>query len=335
MTKCIIVGDVFDYNDCGGKKFIDITDMEYLDLIPSRFRMTSNLMLPFQKLMLSSVEREDYVDVVVSNFTDDPLVIGEYVSNHSPIDNRPNYCRCNTPLITDGFDVYCPNAQCGLTLLARLNRLANTTFFPFEEVSKDVENGEYFAYTGSEYSYTPFKPIMDPKLWGYEFDNLDTILLNIKFDVSLATFLVESLFIGFLDHLKSPMSYNTGVFHTLSYFFGYMTELINRRDYQLNHQNVLIKNFIWVLGIKYLNPDIINKMLTYEVGMNGFSTDPLSPYLHLLTRPDVMSSELRIPLIQANLIYNEVYKRRFEIYDIFSNYSSFDITSELMKHMFR
>jgi len=319
--KRIIVGDVFDFNDCGGKKTIDVTDMECMDIVPSVYRMSSNLMLPFQKLALGSVAKEDYVDVELHKFTDDPLIAGEYMYNESYTVDRESTCRCSSTLITDGFDVYCPNEKCGLTLLARLNRLGNTTFLPF-------------SYTGSDYAYTPFKSILDPKLWGYEFDNLDTILLNKTFDVSLATFLVESLFASFLDHIRTPRAYSNERFQSLYYFFGYMTELINRRDYELEQQNILIKNFIWALGIKNLSPTTINKMLTYEVGMGG-GINPLSPYLYLLTRPNAMSGELGIPPIQANLIYQEVYKRRFEIYDIFSNYSTFDSVSEMMVHMLR
>lgn len=334
MNKTIIVGEVFDYHDCRGKKTVEVTDSEYSHPVPTRFRMTSNYMLPFYKTMLSCVLPHDYVNIVTLPSSENALLIGEYIDNLSDVEKRDQHCKCGSVLVTDGFDVYCPNTLCHLTILARMERLANTIFFPIDIPPYDVETKEYFQFTGIEYSSTPFKHILDSRLWGYQFESLDTILLNIKVDVSLATFLVEPLFIDLLDNLKTPLAYNNKILQAVGYLFGYMNELVNRRDYSSRFQNSLIMNFIWSLGIHSLRPETITEMLKYETGV-GYSVDPISPYVYLLTKPEMMQRELRLSPIESQLIYQEVFNRRHELYDIFSHYSSTDVVSEIMGHILR
>lgn len=334
MNK-IIVGNVHDYHDCNGKKFIDITDSEEGGMISPRFRMTSRQMLPYQKLLLSTVLPGDEVIVYHNAIYDNALIAGEYIENAYPHGFRYAVCRCGSDLVSDGFEVYCPNAECSITVTSRIARLADTMFFPYNVMVSDHEMSQDFSFMSHDNSSIPFKPILDPKFWGCEFDSLDTVLLGSKFgSVSLATFLVEPLFTGFLDYTASSLSYNNYTFQAIGYFFGYMEELINRRDYHSEAQNTLIERFIWALGIESLKPDVIRKMVCYEVGM-GMGGQVLLPYIHFLTSPDELSRELKVHPIEARMIAHEVHKRKYEFHDIFSHYSSEDTADRFLGRMMR
>lgn len=335
VSDKIIVGDVYDFHDCNGRKFIDITDLERSDFVKHRFRMTSSQMLPFQKLMLSSVLPGDEVIVTTNIYNDNSIMVGEYIDNLSNIHNRMATCRCGSGLLSDGFDVYCPNVDCGITLATRLERLGTTTFFPHNVLCYDSETRDDFIYSGLGYDSTPFKVILDPKFWGYEFENIDTILIKFnKLKVSLSTFLIEPLFTDFIDCVKPAIAYNPYGLQGVGYFFGYMSELINRRDYSSESQNTLIKNFIWSLGIQSLRQDTITKMLVYETGMGAYD-QVLLPYLHLLTNPDEMVRELQIHRMEAMVICNEVAKRRYELCDIFSHYCGRELVDRFFKRYMR
>lgn len=320
MNQRIVVRQIMEWHDCTGKKFIDVTTMGPDELICSRFRLTSVFMLPQEKLRLSCIAPMDEVGVVVSDYTPHPLVVGEVVTTFMNVDDRVAVCRCGASLISDGNDIFCPNKDCGLTLFARLQRLASTTFLSYYD-----HNEEYGGFFSEEPASTnPFSIILQPKMWGEAIHPVEEMLLYHKHGhVSLATFLIAPLFTSFLDSIQSPLSYNDVALQGVGDFFGRMEELIQRRDYSLPWQDRLLKSFIWSLGIESLNEDVIDRMILFEKNM-GLLAEVMVSYRHLLANPNELIRELRVHPLEAHAINREFHNRRYEFEDIFKHYTRVD-----------
>ncbi len=326
----ITVRDVFERHDCSGKKTVDITALEEDEIVSSRFRLTKAYMFSHDKLMLGTVSPMDEAEVVIDEFPSSPIVVGEYIGNYSDVNTRHPICRCGEPLISDGFDIYCTNDQCGLTLHSKLERLGSTEFFSFQLSGLHGYDKDTVIITDDPGFTHPFNLLLKPQLWGEGIGSLEAALLKKKpCNISLATFLVEPLFADFIDCINPLQPWlDKTMFQNISHFFGSMDEIIARRDYSNARQNKLIKEFIWSLGIEALKEDVINTMVTYEQSL-GWMEDVMVPYAYMLSHPKEMVKELGLHPLEATSITAEFKRRKYEFIDIFSHYSSVGAMGEV------
>jgi len=306
--------------------------MEEDELVASRFRLTNGYMLPHEKLMLGTVSPMDDVIVVVDEHLSNPMVLGEYVDNLSDISNREPICRCGSPLVSDGFDIYCPNDQCGLTLLSRLERLGKTPFFQVNPRELQFTDEEHLVFSADPNYAHPFSIILQPRLWGEAVGTLEHVLLHKKpCSISLATFLVEPLFRSFIDCVSSSfVNYENLHFTTIANFYGHMDELTQRRNYESPIQNRLIREFIWSLGIESLQMDVIERLVVYEKS-TGWMEDVMVPYAYLLSHPRELHKELGVHPLEARAIGMEFRRRKYEFADIFVHYSTPEAMADVFK----
>lgn len=323
-VRDVSVRDVIERNDCAGRKTIEVTAMEEDETISSRFRLTHAYMLPREKLALASVAPMDFVSVAVDNYGHDPLLLGEYVANKTDIQNRDPICLCNTQMVSDGFDVYCPNTSCFLTLEARLNRLGNIVFFSPDAMDFN-ENLHLFthqeiSFTDSMNFYKPFFPITQGRFWGEPGGSLAHALRNTKCtDVSIATFLIEPYFHNLVSVI-GPHFFKSGIpYANIMRFYGEMDEFVNRRDYDSERQNRLYCCLIQSLGIESLTLDHIHDLLIYE-RLNNQHVEPLLATAWALTHPEEMVREMGLHPLEASAIRLEVKRRKDELYLIFQHY---------------
>jgi hypothetical protein len=321
MNDVVHVRDVIEKNDCAGKKHICITASEEQAYV--QYRLTPAWMPPHIKLGLASVAPLDTVRVVIDPIQRGAIVIGDYVENLTDYWNRTPVCRCETLMVSDGFDVYCPNPECALTIATRLERLGTTSFFRSESMASDLTEG-YFDHQGiaifDDVNYCrPFHPITQGLFWGEPGGSLEHILLtrNVGY-ISLATFLVPSLFEDFLGTIKpfSPHFYTN-----ITRFYGAMDEFVNRRDFTSVRQNQLIYEFIWSLGIESLSQENIFALTQYEKLLDQ-TVDPILCYAYVLTHPIEMIRELGLHHLEAAAIVQEISRRKHELFDIFYYYAN-------------
>lgn len=339
VNSRITVHDVVEQNDCSGKKHIFVTSMEHDEVLRSHFRLTHSYMFPRDKLLLATVAPMDEVVVVVEGYLDSPIVLGEYIDNLSDTEKRPPQCRCGMLLVSDGFEIMCLNKDCALTLASQFSRLANTPFFfPEQSITPEWYNVHFGE---NPLSTQPFLPIIQPKFWGQNDGTLEGMLLReaaagkLSRGISIANFLTETLFRDFLE-TRYPFATAEAYEHSYEFenlfrFFGDMDELIERRDYSSPRQNHLITHFIWALGIESLSADVISKMLTYETSL-GDTNGPMFPYAYLLSHPGYMVSELGLHPLEAREISRQACRKRFELFDIFSHYSSISLMRDVFSH---
>ena len=335
MDKIIEVDEVIEKNGCDGKKLFYITALEEKDeLIHSKFRLTRAYMPAEHKLLLARVSPMDRVKVVSDHRHGELTVIGEYVDNYSDINNRESVCRCQTKLISDGFDIYCPNEECGLTIAARLERLANTAFaepdvLRLNEVTGDL--GYTVALGEVPTFYRPFSIIQQGLFWGWPGGSLEHILLTkmIRIPSTISTFLVEPLFMILLEELHNRITdagsyFPEDLYGPIYQFYRDMDEFVNRRQIDSDRQNMLIRSFLWSLGIEKLKPEYISALVNYEIEYErnvGDVSDPILPYAYILTHPDELARELNLHRLEARAIVREIYLRRWEMRDIFWHYA--------------
>lgn len=334
MVERIIVHEVMEFNNCAGKKLIDVTDRKQSELVPSRFRLTSAYMFPHEKLMLSTVGPTDEVVIKLNPYTPNVLILGEYVGNLSDIGSRSPICRCGTLTVSDGFDIYCPNDDCGLTLLSRIERLAGVNFFPPESFITENDKLEFLQIHDLPYIQTPFAPLLYPKFWIEKRGmTLDYILIKERpCHVSMATFLIEPLFQEFIDNVCPRPAQGYNFLTAAGAVFRHLEEITNRRNYTSVVQNTIIENFIYALGIEALQPDVIRRMVNYEIKL-GLTHEVFLSYMYLLTHPRELMTELGVNRFEANAIYTEVFRRKFELFDIFAHYTSTDTAIDAFRSM--
>ena len=339
MGRSILVCDVNETNDCAGKKILRVSSLSHDENHKSYFIMTQSYMFLHDKLRLATVCPGDHVEILLKDNFDNSETIGEYTSIIFPKDYREAICACGINLVSDGYDVYCPSSACGVTLAARLGRLSEAKFFDgstesdyLQFLTNDFTTARALTHD-SEYLSKPFKFISDPKIWGKEFITIEEAILKKQSHVNLATFLVENEFSNFIDHDYTESHDHSLEFNNISRFFTLMHELVNQRDFQDTSQNDFIKTFIWSLGIQSLTPKHIEDMLVYEMCFD-FPGSPFVPYALILTRPSEMVNQLGFHPLEAEAIYREVFKRKYELCDIFSEYSSYEIMQqEIFKNM--
>lgn len=335
MRHAITVRDVHDFNNKAGKKNIYVTSLEDDELIKSQFSMTMAFMFPDQKLFLSTVSPEDTVSVVLDSCLSNPLLLGEFndILSENDFHSREPICQCFTPLVTDGFDVYCPNQYCGLTLHSRIENLATCSMFTKNSLSY-IQN--YISPTEDPYMVInddpdidkPFSLLLDRKFWNIGPKPLESFLLdkskNLTIDMS--TFLIDTEFSSFIDSHVTHYSMSNRSFMNVSRFFDDMNELVNRRDFSSARQNKLILQFMNCLGIESLSREILIQLFNYEQCME--QPDPLLPYFYSITHPKHMIDELGIHPLEAKAIYSEVVRRKYEFHDICLAYTSHDVASD-------
>jgi hypothetical protein len=341
MSHSILVRDVHDFNNTSGKKFLTVTSLEDDELIKSQFSMSMAYMFPDQKLFLSTVSPEDTVSVILNTSSFNPLLVGEFtdIISENDIHSREPMCKCISPLMTDGFDIYCTNQQCGLTLYSRFSNLANTSMFSRDSLS-DIANyippGEdpYMVVNDNPDLDKPFSLLMDPRFWNTGGKSIEDFLLNKTKTpfIDLSTFLIESEFSSFLDSFVNNYSQNSYAFRNLRRFYDDMNELVQRRDDTSRRQNKLIVQFINSLGISSLSPEIVSQLLQYERCL-GYTQDPLMSYFYMMTHPNQMINELGIHKLEAEAIYREVYSRKYELYDICLAYTNHETAESCFDKM--
>ena len=319
MQDNIQVRDVIEKNDCAGKKYIYVTAMESDELISSKFRLTSAYMPAHEKLAIASVAPMDKVSVLYDYKPSNPLMVGEYFDNLEDISKRDPLCKCGSLMVSDGFDVYCPNDCCALTLATRFERLAETSFFLNIEFEEGVElqwfNHHDISITDQMYLEKPFMSIQHGLFWGEPGGSLEhTLLTKAPRNLSLATFLVKPLFEDFIEYRQTKISKN------ILNFYGEMDDLINRRDLDSLRQNKLLFEFLWSLGIESLSEDHIRSLINYEKIL-GNTSDPMVFYAYVFTHPKELIEELGIHYLEASAIYREISRRKYEFCDIFSHYA--------------
>lgn len=323
MTRTIHVDSVIETNNCAGKKYFKVTALEDKHHVKSQFRLTPVYMMPHDKLFLASVAPSDELEVVMDHHQGDLMVIGEFVTKRSPHLHHEALCRCKTALVSDGFDVYCPNQNCPLTLAARLERLDQTIFFRSETLPLDLQCGFLDAHgvgIFDDIKYCrPFHGISNPRVWGLGHQNLTSLLFDQRFgDISLATFLVPSLFEELTQELRGMDRY---VYQNILRFYGEMDELVNRRDTESQKQQLLINGFLWSLGIESLHEEQIVRMASYARHIDD-SLDPITVYAYILTHSTEMTQELGFHRLEALSILSEVHRRNHELFDIFAYYAN-------------
>lgn len=341
MGDRITVRDVVEYNDCAGRKHISVTSMEEDEIVPSRFLLSRKWLPPYQKLQLATVAPVDIVEVQHQSFGNlfqDPSLVGEYVQNLTDVYTREPLCRCGHQLVCDGYDLYCLNISCALTLSTKIRRLANTTFFDSDVLSHDPLTGEakINLTIGGHPSYTnPFAMICQGVFWGNDVGSLEKLLLTKNFGyLSLATFLIQPLFQELLEKLSPLDVLDNIAYVNVQYFYEAMDSFINTRDYQSAQQHRFIKSFLWCLGIEALLEEHVDKMIVYESSV-GAELDPMLTYAYILTHPGVMTNELAIHHLEATAIAYEVKQRSHELFNIFYHYTNenHDVVSLFNHHM--
>jgi hypothetical protein len=328
MNNQITVRDVIEYNDCAGKKYISVTSMEEDEIVPSRFLLSRKWMPADHKLGLSAVAPLDVVTVNyhhINGLFNDPSLVGEYVENLTDVYTRDPLCRCGHRLVCDGFDLYCPNTLCALTLATKINRLGNTVFFDSEVLSHDPSTGEarISLAIGGDPSYSqPFFMITQGMFWGTNVGTLEHTLLTRNFgSLSLATFLIQPLFKEFLEMLSPQDVLDNIAYLNVDRFYDSMDLIINERNINSPQQQLFMKSFLWCLGIEALLEEHVDKMMVYEASY-GAELDPLLTYAYVLCNPGVMISDLNIHPLEASAIANEVKRRSHELHDIFYHYTN-------------
>mgnify|MGYP003387235450 CR=1 FL=1 len=324
MIEEIYVKEVIEKNNCAGKKYICVTAMDTDEIISSRFLLTPAYMPPDYKLTIASVSPMDKVKVVYDTHQTSPIIIGEYIDNLSDVKNREPLCRCGTLMVSDGFDIYCPNDRCALTLATRIERLAETNFFKPKQFNfqgeKELFDHHDISVTESLYYQKPFLVIQNGIFWGEPGGSLENVLLKQKMgDISLATFLIQPLFEEFIQERYSLDTFENTAGGNIFNFYSEMDEFINRRDYDCERQNKLIYEFLWCLGIESLSEHHIQKILDYERFLDN-SIDPMLVYAYLLTHPKQLIDEIGVHPLEAFAILKEISLRRYEFFDIFSYY---------------
>lgn len=342
MLDTIIVTSVKEYNDCAGKKIVEVSSQASDELIPTCFFMTHRYLPPHDKLLLSTVAPGDRVVINPDELRGNLFMSGSFVSIVDTHHDREPICRCGHHLTSDGFGVYCPDPDCPLSLMARLHRLADTPFMKFAPPLEHPEN--YFQdssyVNGVQYVAPllhdiprfdkPFRMVIDPAMWGKPHFKIDDVLLVRDYGhVSMASFLVEDLFRDFLDSVVPATTTHDPRWGLLGEFYGLVSEAIHRRvvdDYRQDH---VIKCFIWALGIQALSGDVINQMCFYEKSL-GLGDEVLLVYAYLLSHPQQMIQDLGIHSLEATAIKNEFDRRRPEMMDIFRPH----LSAENMRDIF-
>jgi hypothetical protein len=329
VSEVIEVRDVIEKNDCAGKKSFFVTSMGSDESVKSIYQLNSAWMPPESKLELSAVAPLDRVAVVQSLYT--PLIVqhdgelvalaGEFIQNHSDPHLRDPVCRCGQRLKSDGFDIHCPDPYCPLSIVMRLQRLAETQFFDFESVTSDGEL-VHFHLTDEDFNqYTrPFFTVTQSLLWGRPGGLIEDYLLTRPLErPNQATFLIPDLFEDFLENPAIPMHLGQVAVSSIQRFYGWMNETVNRRDFNSHAQNRLLYGFLQSLAIEALRPQFIEAIFTYEAQV-GF-TDPVMIYAHILTNVNELVKEIGMHPLEAQAIIREIYQRRYEMHDIFRCYA--------------
>jgi hypothetical protein len=251
--------------------------------------------------------------------------VGYYIANHSDIRNRTPLCRCQTVLVSDGFDIHCPNPDCPLTILARLQRLGITVFNDGTEETFDHETGLVRMMSvridGFSDVTRPFAPILQGLFWGHPGGSLEHILMHTLKHVPLNSyFLVKPLFLEFTESVLPRTGYAQQHFDGFLQFYADMEELVSRRDVGSHRQNMLMQGFLRSLALEKLTPYLISKMMEYEARLAD-SRESMLAYAYLLTNSHELVQELDLYPLEAHAVVREVYSRRFELSDIFFYYS--------------
>jgi len=320
MRRVIKAVEVTEVNDILGRKYISVLGRESDELISVTYKLTSRYMIPHEKLMLATVSPEDDILVEI-NESNDPidLVVGEYVGNLFDAQDRPPLCKCGSFMTSDGLDIYCSNRDCGLTVLARLQRLADCRFFAAEQWQ--------FSFNGTDNYYDelnekPFALILNNKVWNRQGWDIERILLDSGTShVTLATFLVQNIFRDFLDSTQSWIGGGDAEYKSLNKFYQMMDQIVYHRDYSSVLQNVFIKHLLWSFSIPGLTEDTIEKMVIAEESF-GLLDEVLLPYANYLSNSRALQDDLGVDRQTADWICREFYLRRHEFFDIFTAYST-------------
>jgi len=331
MVNEIEVCDVIESNDCAGKKSFEVTSTAEDETFKARYRLNHGWLPPATKLQLATVSQMDKVHVVVTNqfYAHAPLTIGEYTQVLDSTHFRDPVCRCGEFLTSDGFEIYCPNLTCALTLKTRFERLADIQFFDFETVSNDRE----LVYHPNDFdNYThPFRLLKQGLFWGFPGLTLEEALLRLNgrnttgmsafmsSECNISTFYIPDLFKEFVENGKIPNWLAEQAVRSIDRFYGYMQDSINRRDTDSPTQNMILAGFLWGLGLESIRPLTIQKIFNYEYNI-GFK-DPATIYASVLTSYQELINELEMHPLEADAIVNEIRRRKYEIRDIFYHYS--------------
>lgn len=333
MSRIITAREVNEVNDISGRKYISVVGMENDEIVPITYHLTSRYMIPYEKLIMATVSPDDQIvvdEAIV--FDHSNLTEGEYISNLFNGQERDPLCGCGSILTSDGSDIWCSNRECGLTVLARLERLASCRFFEYNHWATPFGSGAMFSGDCLE---RPFELIVNPKTWNRPSWSMNRIMLDKTIDrVSLATFLVQTLFQAFIDSSGLRVQGYNAEYKTLSRFFEMMDQIVFRRDYTSNIQNLFIKRFMWSLSIPGLSEDIIEKMVIAETGF-GMIDEVFLPYVNYLSNSASLQEDLGVDRVVADWIVREFYLRRHEFFDIFSAYSTSKDLIDIFNNMNR
>jgi hypothetical protein len=318
------VTEVIERNDCAGRKSIYVSSRESDESINTLYRLTPAFLPPHVKLQLACVSPMDIVSVVDDAVHGDLIVSGDYITNHSDVRNRDPLCRCGTFLVSDGFDIHCPNQTCPLTITARLERLGNITFNDGFEEMFEPDSGLVYSslmLDGNPTKDRPFSPILQGLFWGNPGQSLEHILMTKRIDTPLiSTFMVEPLFCEYAESNIPHDSFGRRCFDSFAQFYLDMEEMVSRRNTFSRRQNILVKGFLQGLGLERLTDHVIGQLMAYESRVSDLN-EPMVAYAHILTDIKTMMEELGFHQIEAQAVFREVYSRRHDLFDIFYHYS--------------
>lgn len=327
MRHSIEVHSVIEENTCSGKKHIYITPVDSPHGTCVKFALPNVYMPAEHKLLLASVQPGDTVNILLEDNLSDLSIVGLFTDVKYDQEPPQARCRCGSILASDGFDIYCLNEQCGLTLATRLKRLAQRKFFMdafsnndplYVDRPKDLSSVGFGLESADMY---PFSLILDPKFWGAHYRNLEEALLDRRPYLGVSTFLIEDDFRAFIEHQWFTSFSSSYEFCRVGMFYDDMRDFITKRDYANTRQNNLIREFIWGLGIESITPRILNDLVSHEI-MTEFDSEPVFYYIYTLLNTRVLQNEIGLHPLEVSAIQREIRMRPYEMYDIFSAYTN-------------
>lgn len=332
----ITIRSITERHDCAGKKTIVIQADEPDSLYAPAYQMSPYLMLPHDRLVLSTMAPTDQVKVdqeVASGHLLD--VVGTITEPLFDWHTRDAVCTCHAHLITDGFDLYCPNPTCSLTIAAQLRRLSETRFYTDELWAYDsvIYPGQSYSVIQDAAWYQPFVSLVEPRFWNRVHTNLETMLTDRKFaTVGIENFLVPDQFEQWVEDVYPYTPFqNTVDYRAIVHLFDDLYAIHKTRDGNSPRQHYLLQQFLVSLGIESLTLPTAHHLVSYALSQ----PQALSAYgclAFLMSRAEEMIGTLHVHPLEARNIETEMFRRKFSFYDIFSGMSSFDDISYAFDH---
>ena len=316
MTQTACISRIREHNTCGGRKEF-VFDIENTQGQNTFAILPQAYMEPYDQIQFASLKVNDVVQVRQTRSVTDSRIQCEIIGFDHDASTRLAVCSCHSYLVGDGFHIYCPNPECGMTRHARIERLATTSFFSAANVHRDFSD-EYFDPHRQNRSQ-PFNLLLNPRIWGMGNQPVVSYLLKDTVgEIDLSTFLVENNIVEFITQSGSEMLIGDMLMQVRDYF-GYVQVIRQRRDRDSQEQQEFIKAFLWSLGLESLRPDIIHQMVERDERYD-FDIDTFYPYAWYLTKPWQLAVDFNLHPRDINVLAREVIARRFELAAIFNAY---------------